>query len=126
MSVVTRGQLKLTLVLATLLAFIGSAFAQTAGPPLPGGAIEPDFWRWAIIQGGLLLALVIVLWSYRKDLIGVIVVDAERAAMLIDLIKSSTAANEKSAGASLANEKAIDRLIRALEDMEKRIEGLEQ
>ena len=124
MSTETRGQLKLGLVIIVLLAFVGSAAAyQAGGGPFPSGSIEQDFWRWAIIQGGLLVALLIVLWSYRKDLVGALSAERERSTVLIELVKSSTAANAKSAAASEATEKAVHRLARALETMEKRIEG---
>lgn len=124
MSATTRGRLKLSLLLAILLAFVGSVAAhQAPSGPFPSGSMEPDFWRWAIIQGGLLVALLIVLWSYRKDLVGALAAERERATVLIELVRSSTAANEKSAAASEATEKAVHRLARALETMEKRIEG---
>ncbi len=71
----------------------------------------------------MLVALLIVLWSYRKDLVGVLATERERSSVLIELVKSSTAANEKSAAASEATENAVHRLARALETMEKRIEG---
>lgn len=123
MSTVTRRRLKLVLVIAVLLAFVGSVAAAQGGATFPPGLIEPDFWRWVIIQGGLLVALIGALWSYRKDLVEIITKQREYMTVLVDLIKDSTAANGRSAAASEATEKALHRLARALETMEKRIEG---
>jgi hypothetical protein len=122
MSMVTRRRLKLTLVVLVLSAFVASAAASQGSLSTPSTPIEQEFWRWAIIQGGLLVALLIVLWSYRKDLVGVLASERERSSVLIELVKNSTAANEKSAAASEATEKAVQRLARALEMMEKRLE----
>lgn|SRR3990167_5132055 len=116
MCTMTRMRLKLSLVAIMLIALVASAVASQPGAaPFPAGSMEPDFWRWAIIQGGLLVALLIVLWSYRKDLVGALVGEREQLAIMIELVRSSTAANEKSAAASEATEKALHRLARALD-----------
>jgi len=120
-----RVELGLILALLIMIVIVGVAAASPV-PPLDAAAAgesEIDLMRWAITQGGLTLALIVVLWSYRRDLRR----DAEekhvQLAVLVALVRESTAANEKSAAASEANEKAVHRLARALETMEKRIEG---
>ena len=59
------------LVIVGLL--VGIAGASVAGqPPVTPGLPQPDFIgqidpKWALTQGGLLLTLLVVLWSYRRD-----------------------------------------------------------
>jgi len=56
----------LALVLITALA-ANSALAQTpVTDGLPSNT-QVDLAKWAMTQGGLLIALVVVLWSYRRD-----------------------------------------------------------
>lgn len=117
MTIRTRRGIKTTAILSLLLAFVGSVGASQAGiAPFPSGSIEQDFWRWAIIQGGLLVALVIVLWSYRKDLVGTLAEERDREKLLVDLVERSTSASNKTAAASESNERAVSRLAQALEN----------
>lgn len=53
---------------------------------------EPDFVKWAFTQGGLLLALFGLGWSYRRDLIGIIKQQEDRNKILMEFIQESTKA----------------------------------
>lgn len=52
------------------------------GGGLQGGDLgvlgESDFIRWALTQGGLVLVLIIMGWSYRRDLVRVAKEEEER------------------------------------------------
>lgn len=94
---------------------------------------QQDFIRWALTQGGLTLALLVVLWSYRRDLrrfadqeLLAVRVQSENAekrtkefqaqlSMLVNIVQTTTAAHEKATAASLAQHESIDRLIGTLE-----------
>lgn len=45
----------------------GSAYSDARLQPVTSEA-EPIDWRWAITQGGLTLVVLVLLWSYRKDM----------------------------------------------------------
>jgi hypothetical protein len=53
-----------------LLAFSLRAQAQTAlnltSPP-QSGSVEVQLLQWAVTQGGLVLVVLVVVWSYRRD-----------------------------------------------------------
>jgi hypothetical protein len=58
--------------LAVVLMFLPaepSPLGQTVTVPQPGvTTIEVFDWRWALTQGGLTVVLLVLVWSYRKDL----------------------------------------------------------
>lgn len=117
MTIRTRRGIKLTVIVSVLLTFVGSVGASQAGIlPFASGSMEQDFWRWTILQGGLFLALVIVLWNYRKDLVGTLAEERDREKLLVELVERSTTASNKAAAASEANERAVSRLAQALEN----------
>ena len=64
-----------------------------------GPFMDPEFFKWAISQGGLAVITIIIVWSYRKDLGEVLsshkdkieILKAERSE-LMDLIRANTEA----------------------------------
>lgn len=81
-------------------------------------AVEPvvsdtDLPRYALTQGGLLAVVLVLLWSYRKDLNGVIREHESAHATMTELVQDSTAANVKTA-------EALERMARAIETMNLR------
>jgi hypothetical protein len=59
-------------VLALVMMFLPaepSPSGQTVSVPQPGvTTIEVFDWRWALTQGGVTIVLLVLVWSYRKDL----------------------------------------------------------
>jgi hypothetical protein len=51
---------------------------------------DPTFVKWALQQGGLLLALFMLGWSYRRDLLRVINRQEQREKVLLEYIREST------------------------------------
>ena len=104
---------------------LGAAESLQSGP----GTLETqaDWFRLAFREGGLTLALIAVLWSYRRDLRRMSQLEREQGQtaqvlvnMLVGVVQTATSANERSAAASEATEKAIHRLSDALDIRERR------
>jgi hypothetical protein len=67
---------------------------------LPSGTFgEADFLKWALTQGGLVLVLIVVFWSYRRDFVGILRQEQERTKILTDLVSQSTVALTRMADA---------------------------
>ncbi len=54
--------------------------------------ITDDILRWVLTQGGLAVVVLVVLWSYRKDLTRIQAKDQEKTELLIDLVRNVTVA----------------------------------
>lgn len=83
------------LLLTIFLFALSSAAASAPGDP-PASVTEPEFIRWVATQGGLLVALLMTGWSYRRDLTRVIEEEREKerqrtAALMATLEKSTIA-----------------------------------
>jgi hypothetical protein len=46
---------------------LNGAGLQTPGVSVPVPEAPGDLLRWALTQGGLVVVLLVILWSYRKD-----------------------------------------------------------
>ena len=80
-----------------LLLFAATVFAQ--GPaPVPSVAPETTILRY-LEQGGLAAVLIVVLWSYRRDLARLLADEKEKTRLLMELIERNTAAQVKLADA---------------------------
>lgn len=75
----------------------------------------PELVKWSVTQGGLVLVLLVVLWSYRRDFTRVLAREDEETAILTDLVAQASAALQASRDASLATQQSLDRLARALD-----------
>jgi hypothetical protein len=82
--VVALSALAILLVISVRLA---SAQPSTG----PEGA-QLDFWKWALTQGGLLVALLVVLWTYRRDSLSVLKAARSENALLMELVSKAVAA----------------------------------
>lgn len=80
---------------------------------------DVDLFRYAMTQGGLLVVVLVLLWSYRKDLKASNAKQDERIEVLTNLVATNTAAMTRAAAASEANEKAAHRLSRALDHFDE-------
>lgn len=72
--------------------------------------VEPDFWRYAITQGGLFAVVCVLLWSYRRDFIRIQDRDSEKLALLAGLIEKSVAAMSTVTAALVSQEQTTARL----------------
>lgn len=84
---------------------------------------EPDLLKYAFTQGGLLIVVLVLLWSYRKDTMGVLNLERERVTILTELVGSSRETMARSADAIAAQAKSIDGLARVVEKIEERREA---
>lgn len=84
---------------------------------------EPDLFRYAFTQGGLLIVVLILLWSYRKDSLGALMFERERVSVLTDLVASTREASVRSADAIAVQAKSIDALARIVEKIDERRYG---
>ena len=69
---------------------------------------EPDLLRYAMTQGGLLLVVIVLFWSYRRDFLRIQARDDEKIAILTDLVAKSTIAHEHAGAAVVALTKVVD------------------
>ena len=91
-----------------------------------------DFWRWALTQGGLTIALLVLMWSYRRDMMQWTQesrsqrddarADASRMQFILD---RSTEAMSTHAVALARNTDSTHRLAHAVEKLDGRVERIE-
>ncbi len=93
----------------------------TTSTGAPGGhmdaASNPDLFKWAVTQGGLVLVVLVVFWTYRRDLQRISAKDAEKLEIMTDLVGETKGAIQASTAQSVATEKSVHRLSRAIEGM---------
>jgi hypothetical protein len=89
---------------------LSAALLATAAEPIVGDA---DLVRYAITQGGLLAVVLVLLWSYRRDSMRMLLERENRLAVMTELVQASTAALTRSA-------EACERMARAVENLERR------
>lgn len=80
-------------------------------------ASNPDLFKWAVTQGGLVLVVLVVFWTYRRDLQRIAAKDAEKLEIMTDLVGETKGAIQASTAQSAATEKSVHRLSRAIEGM---------
>lgn len=78
-------------------------------------AVSEDFLKWALTQGGLVLVVLVVFWSYRRDFIRRVVREEEKVAILTEIAAESRAAVVQAVAQNTATEKAVHRLSKAIE-----------
>jgi hypothetical protein len=75
-----------------LIAVRASAQAgTTVGSPVLN-ATEVQLFQWAVTQGGLVVVVLVVIWSYRRDFHRVFQSETQRSQELIMTLQSSTTA----------------------------------
>jgi hypothetical protein len=75
----------------SVLVFALKGSAQTIASS-PVGATDMDFFRWAVTQGGLVVVVLVIFWSYRRDLAGLLKEEQQRTRVLTDLVERNTVA----------------------------------
>lgn len=95
-------------------------------------AVEPvvndtDLVRYGLTQGGLLAVVLVLLWSYRKDMVGKLADRDNQLSVMTALVSKSTEALMKSGEADIRlaeagkqNADAIAQMARAIESMNTR------
>jgi hypothetical protein len=71
-----------------------------------------DVVRYAITQGGLLAVVLVLLWTYRRDLMRQMSDKNDRIAVMTDIVQAATTALTRYAD-------ACDRMARAVENLER-------
>lgn len=69
---------------------------------------EPDLLRYAMTQGGLLLVVIVILWSYRRDFTRIQKRDDDKVAVLTELVAKNITALERTGAATVALTKVIE------------------
>ncbi len=81
------------LVLCVLILSLRSAAAQSLGvQPRPFVGSDTEMLQWAVTQGGLVLVVLVVVWSYRRDFTRLFAVERERTSELLLALQQSTTA----------------------------------
>jgi predicted metalloprotease len=81
---------------------------------------EQDLIRYGITQGGLVLVVLVIFWSYRRDLVRLIDAKDQNLRVLTELVASNTSAATRMAEAVEAQEKVIERLTSAIDRLDER------
>ena len=81
---------------------------------------EQDLIRYGITQGGLVLVVLVIFWSYRRDLVRLIDAKDQNLKILTELVATNTAASTRVAEAVEAQEKVIERLTSAMDRLDER------
>lgn len=110
-------------------------FEQVAAAPADP-RLQQDFLQWAVTQGGLTMALLAVLWFYRRDFLRAarqeVAAEAEHREraqrrvselssqlnMVVNIVQTSTALHERVVNATQKQEETISRLADALQNFE--------
>lgn len=106
------------LLILTLMWFVAppamTVASQSEQSTASAGA-DPEFVKWAFTQGGLVLVVLILGWSYRRDMLRIAAKDGEKIELLTELVRDASTAVQASTSQSAATEKSIHRLARAIE-----------
>ena len=92
-SIATGAVYAATLVTTALADGYSPVFALQGGGD-PTSVTDMNFVRWAIEQGGLVVAILVILYFYRQDFRRKDAQQAETIATLIKLVQSNTTAME--------------------------------
>lgn len=79
------------------------------------GQPEIDILKWGLTQGGLVIIVLILLWSYRRDFTRLMARDEEKIAVLTDLIGQTRSELAKSSAVVDSVKGAVDDLRRAID-----------
>lgn len=96
---------------------LSSLLSASADPLADPGM---DFWRWTVTQGGLVVAFLFVLWSYRKDFKSERQGDKDQIAVLVQLVEKATTAMTSLQASHTALSSAFDRVATQL-DVDRRV-----
>lgn len=99
--------------LLTTSALLVAVSVETVMPP-------QDFVTYAITQGGLLAVALLMIWVWRKDTLGSLQMERDRAQALMTLVANNTEAMTKSSDAIHSQARSIEGLARAVEKIEER------
>lgn len=81
---------------------------------------EMEILKWALTQGGVVLVLLIVVWSYRRDFTRLMARDDEKIAILTELVGQTRASMEGHRAVIEGLQRAVDELRRAIDRMSER------
>lgn len=82
----------LILGLAVVALSANGLWASQSTTPAGLSAVESDFVKWALTQGGLTIVLLGTLWSYRRDMTRGLREEQARTQVLTALVEKSTEA----------------------------------
>ncbi len=114
-----------------LMAMLVVRPAMADGEALPGSGAELD-WRWLVTQGGITVALLAVLWFYRRDLLqrqrdeeARTKFERDRGDSLQRALERNSNALTEQALAVRGNTDSTHRLARGVEKLDERLERME-
>lgn len=77
--------------------------------------MDAEFWKWALTQGGVIVALLVIVWSYRRDFVRIINHERDKVDTLLKLVGESNSTMANSTAQHAATEKALHRLAKSIE-----------
>lgn len=75
---------------------------------------EPDLMRYAITQGGLLMVVLVLLWSYRRDWTEIAEQRRAHITILTGLVQQSAVAQTKYADSQVVMARSMEEMTRTV------------
>lgn len=114
-------------ILVLMLVLMGlNANAQVQIPTgAETGKREMELLQWGVTQGGLVLVVLVVVWSYRRDFQRVFDDERRKSSELLLALQASTTALTTHAEVLRENSMAAREQAKAMSEMAGRIKGCE-
>lgn len=96
MSITTKRRTKFFVALSTCFLLYGNAiYGQSIDPSAAASGLDSNFVKWSLTQGGLTIVLIMVLWSYRRDLQRVSEAKEQTITVLMQMVTQNITINTK-------------------------------
>lgn len=102
-----------------MLSILGTMMVQGVAEPVL--ETQEDLIRFALTQGGLFIALLVVLWSYRRDFLRKEAKAVREGSELKEIVQANTAATKEQAAQSAVLNQTNARLTDSVVSLEKRL-----
>ena len=111
-----RRPMKETIVAVSIVGLVSAQMAAGGGAPLDA---DVDLWRFAATQGGLFIALLVVVYFYRRAFLKQVSAESTDRAELRRVLEKNTEAASDQATQSARMVDAMNRLSRGIEGLER-------
>jgi hypothetical protein len=102
------------LIFAVALLSTGAAAGGLEQPTTATASLDGETLRWAVTQGGLVVVILVVIWSYRRDFQRVFVEEQGRTRALMQALERTNMTLATHAEASRAQAEAFQRAAQSI------------
>lgn len=115
----------LVLMMALLSWNTAASQISTVAAPSAGPSKEIELLQWGVTQGGLVLVVLVVVWSYRRDFQRVFDAERTKSSELLLALQASTTALTSHAEMLRENSSAAHEQAKALMELSGRVKTCE-